>query len=346
MPRLALLLLTTLLLAATAGGAEFERQYAFTAERFEVRNLIGQVTLEPSATSRWEVVVAVRGRDADPERIGVELVRGGKVELVVGFPPEQHAYVYPRLGPDGKTSISGFDAEPVSGFWDTLVHLVRNGLGSDRITVRGTGDGLEVWADVTVRVPADATITAALGVGELRAAGLTGEAILDTHAAAITVDDHTGRLLCDTGGGAVTVTDHGGGELTVDTGSGPVAIARAETTKLLVDTGSGAVDARAIGADRVLVDTGSGAVHLDLARLGTGRSQVDTGSGDVRVELPAAADLTLSVDTGSGAIAADLPGATVVQRERSELRLRLGGGTGHLHVDTGSGDVTLARRSL
>ncbi len=346
MSRLALLLLTTLTLAATTAAAEFERQYAFTAERFEVRNLIGQVTLEPSATSRWEVVVAVRGRDADPERIGVELVRGGKVELVVAFPPEQHAYVYPRLGPDGETSISGFDAEPVSGFWDTLVHVIRNGLGSDRITVRGAGEGLEVWADVTVRVPAGRSTTAALGVGALRAAGLEGEAILDTHAAAIGVTGHTGRLLCDTGSGAVTVTDHRGGELTVDTGSGPVAIERSQSTKLLVDTGSGDVDARAIAADRVLIDTGSGDVRLDLARLGAGRSQIDTGSGDVGVQLPAAADLTISVDTGSGAITADLPDAAVVQREQGELRLRLGGGTGRLHVDTGSGDVTLAHRSL
>ncbi len=362
MPRkFSLALFSLLLVAGLAHGAGFERDFSFAAQRLEVRDLIGAITVEPATGDQWEVHVAVRGQDADPDRIDVVLSEGRDARLVVMFPEEQHDYVYPPLG-EGKVSFSGFDGTEVEGFWNTVAHIFRNGFGSDRINVRAAGKGLEAWADITVRVPAGGEAAIYLGAGRLASADVRGDLRLDTHAAPVEVTGHTGPLVCDTGSagvavtgavgdllvdtgsGSVRVADHRGGTLTVDTGSGGVRIEGAETPHLLVDTGSGGVTAHAVVADVVEIDTGSGGVELDLVRLAGGEHVIDTGSGSVRVQLPADASATIAVDTGSGGIEHAMPGGVVVREGRGELELRVGGGEARMLIDTGSGSVTVAPR--
>src|SRR6056297_2486920 len=101
-------LFSWLLVAGLAHGAGFERDFSFSAERLEVRDLIGAITVEPATGDQWEVHVAVRGQDADPGRIDVVFSEGRDAQLVVEFPEEQHDYVYPPLG-DGKMSFSGLE---------------------------------------------------------------------------------------------------------------------------------------------------------------------------------------------------------------------------------------------
>jgi len=365
-PLLRTLLVTTLAvatgLAGPASAAEFERDVTIDAQELQIHNLVGEITVEPASGDRWEVHVAVRGADADPQLIAITLEEGREAKLTVDFPIDEHRdYVYPALG-RGESSISLSSGEPVDGFWDGLVRVFREGFGGERITVRGKGRGLEVWADVTVRVPADRKTGVFLGVGHIASAGVRGHLVLDTHGGPIDVDGHAGRLVCDTGSGAVKVaridgpllvdtgsggvkvSDQRGGKLEVDTGSGSVAIDGADTEFLHVDTGSGGVAARRIRTDGATIDTGSGSVELDLERMGEGRYVIDTGSGGVRVHLPAGASAMITVDTGSGGIRADLDGAEVLHEDRGELELRLGDGKCRMLVDTGSGGVTLARR--
>jgi hypothetical protein len=320
---------------------------------------VGEIRIEPASGDRYQVHVAVRGDDADPELIEIHLDEGRRARLEIRFPVDEHRdYVYPALGRSSKTTIwqgeSTGDASWFQKIW--------RGMGGEKVTVRGSGRGLEVWADVTVKVPAGKETSIFLGAGDLKAGGIDGELVLDTHSGPITVDGHRGRLVCDTGSGAVKIRDidgpmladtgsgsvkvenQRGGALKVDTGSGSVRIDGADTDDLYVDTGSGSVIARDVRADKARIDTGSGSVELDLARMGTGRFVIDTGSGGVRLNLPRDASATISVDTGSGGITADYSGAEILHKESGEMKLRVGAGEARVIVDTGSGGVTIAGR--
>ncbi len=350
-------LLVILLLAATALAGEFERDHSFKADELILTNLIGEVRVESASGDRYEVHVAVRGEDADTDLIEVVLDEGREARLDVRFPVEEHSrYVYPELGRGSSTTIwqhdQGSDDE---GWWS---HLKR-ALGGEKITVRGSGRGLEVWADITIKIPDGRKTKIFLGAGDMTARGVDGKLVLDTHSGPVTVDGHKGHLVCDTGSGSVDVRDidgplladtgsgavhvenQRGGSLKVDTGSGAVTIDLADTDDLYVDTGSGRVSAKRVKTDKARIDTGGGSVPLQLARMGTGRFVIVTGSGGVRLGLPDDASATISVDTGSGGIHADVPGAEILHKERGELKMRVGDGKARVVVDTGSGGVTI-----
>jgi DUF4097 and DUF4098 domain-containing protein YvlB len=347
------------LLTTAALAQEFEREFSTDAKQLVLRNLVGEVQVVPARGDRFEVVVHVRGDDASPELIDVVLDDGREAELIVEFPiEEERDYVYPELGRRSKTTIYQPDGDQ-EGNW--LSRLWR-GLGGEKVTIRGSGRGLEVWADVELRVPAGRETKVYLGAGELESRGIEGELVLDTHSGPVKVSGHRGRLVCDTGSGSVkiddcdgpmladtgsgsvSVTNQRGGACKVDTGSGSVSIDGADTDDLYVDTGSGGVRCTGVRADQAVIDTGSGSVTLHLDRMGTGRFVIDTGSGGVELIVPRDASATISVDTGSGGIRNRIEGAEVLHDSRGEMKLRVGGGEARVVVDTGSGGVTLASR--
>ncbi|MEZ4388096.1 MAG: DUF4097 family beta strand repeat-containing protein [Candidatus Krumholzibacteriia bacterium] len=355
-----LALAAIILLALPALAEEFTRELNTDAHELVLKNLVGHVQVLPARGDRFEVIVHVRGDDADPSLISVDLEDGRKAEIMVRFPIEEHRnYVYPELGRGSQTVI--YQPEDGDGDGNWLRQLWR-GLGGEKVTVRGSGRGLEVWADVEVRVPGGREASIYLGAGDLDSEGVRGDLRLDTHSGPVKVDGHRGKLICDTGSGEVKVTDidgdlladtgsgsvvitnQRGGACKADTGSGSVTIDGADTDDLYVDTGSGSVRCRGIKCDKARIDTGSGSVELELDRMGTGRFVIDTGSGGVDLVMPRGASATVSVDTGSGGIRNRCEGAEVLHDERGEMKLRLGGGEAHVVIDTGSGGVTVATR--
>ena len=345
------------LVAVPVWADDVTRTFTTDAEQLEVRSLVGSVRVTPTDGDVYEAVVTVRGADATPDLLSIDLDDGRKAELVIGFPVDRHdEYVYPELGRRQKITIMQSDGGDRS--W---LQRVWNAIGGERVTVRGEGSGLEVWADIELRVPSGRETEIYLGAGKLASAGVDGRLRLDSHGGAIVVNDHRGPLVCDTGSGgieiagadgpvladtgsgSVVVRDQRGGDLTVDTGSGGVNVEGVDTGKLLIDTGSGGVVARGVRADDALIDTGSGSVVLSLDRMGDGRFVIDTGSGGVELLLPADASATISVDVGSGGIRNEIADATVLHEARDELKLRVGGGAADVVIDTGSGGVTVAR---
>ena len=344
--------------AALPARAEFDKSQSFQADSLTVNNLIGEVRISGHSGSAFEVLVKVRGEDASPDLIEISSTSGGSPELTISFPIEsERRYVYPALGAGSKTSFSFGKNE--GGSW--LAQLL-GAVGSRKITVVGRGSGLEVWADVEVKVPAGGSFTLNHGVGEIHATDVRGDLSLDTHTGTIEVARVEGDLFADTGSGHVTVSgvngelfvDTGSGhveveecrgpEITIDTGSGHVKLRELETPELLVDTGSGHVTALAIRADAAMIDTGSGQVELRLDRMGEGEFVVDTGSGRVTLALPADASADVSADTGSGGIHLDLDvPVQILHKEEDELRFRIGGGAARVHVDTGSGAIRFVR---
>ena len=337
---------------AAPAQADFEASHSFSSDELVVRNLIGQVQVKGHDGSAFEVRVNVQGRDASRERVHIEEDGGG---LNVVFPVDENKhYVYPRLGSGSKTTFSLSEGE--SGWLSSVLHGL---LGSGRITVTGSGRGLEIWADVEVRVPRGGELTVKHGVGGIHAEHVDGNLVLDissgavqvtevnggvnvdTGSGSVTVSEVMGTVLIDTGSGRVEVSRCEGDDINIDTGSGRVILEDVSGGHLNVDTGSGSVQASAIAADSATIDTGSGSVTLELDRMGSGDFEIDTGSGRITLSVPRNASASVHASTGSGGIDLDLEGVELRRKDRDEVSFTIGGGGARVTLDTGSGSIRI-----
>lgn len=344
-------------LAVSAGAAEYTRDFAFEAGKLTVDNLVGRVEVVPTDGDDFKVTVAVRGAEAEEGLLEFVVDEGREARLEVRFPIEEHEnYVYPELGRGSKTSIHIRDDD--SGSW---IKKIFSGIYGKKVTVRGRGNGLEMWADVTIEVPRGRELEVYHGVGRIdaegaradlvletrsgpiRASSIEGDLLCDTGSGSVAVESVTGNVLVDTGSGGVTGRDLAGDEVRVDTGSGSVELARVDCASLTVDTGSGSVEVSGARADRAGIDTGSGDVELVLDRMGDGRFVIDTGSGSIDLVLPADASAHITADTGSGRVRNEVHGAEVRLQERDEIDMVVGGGEARVKLDAGSGSVTVSQ---
>ena len=132
-----------------AGAQEFDEQLSISASSLRLANLIGEIRVEGHRGSDFEIEIHVRGEDASRDRIRIETKEGRDAEVAILFPiDEETRYVYPELGSNSRTTFR--IGEDGGGSWwkELLGHLK-----GDKIEVRGKGKGLEIWADVVIRVP-------------------------------------------------------------------------------------------------------------------------------------------------------------------------------------------------
>lgn len=324
------------------------QEYRIAGGHVAVYNLAGTVRVVPGTGG--EVVVTVESRGADARRLSVESgpVRGTQT-LRVRYPAER--IVYGDMGGGSRTSVR-----------------VRNdgtfGHGAfprgDRVDIRGSGSGLEAWADLTIAVPPGQRFSLYLGAGatdvrdvegdlvfdtqsgSVESAGTFGPLNIDTGSGSVRVAGATGDLEVDTGSGEVTLDGVAGDRVLVDTGSGSVRASGIRSESVEVDTGSGRITLLAVDAPDIMVDTGSGRVEVDLAA-DVERLEVDTGSGGVTLRVPGDLGAGIEVDTGSGTIDVEVP-IDESTRRRSYLRGTIGDGRGSIVVDTGSGSIRVLGR--
>ncbi|RKZ19470.1 hypothetical protein DRQ50_01975 [bacterium] len=354
--RRAVLTACGLLILALPAAADYEQTFTFDGNELEVADMIGAVAVTRASGNQFTVKVTVRGDDATDEILGFKVKEGSEAYLAVIFPTDEHDdYVYPALGRGSKTRIN-FNHGHGETSWLKQVFS-----GGGTIEVRGTGGGLEVWADLEIGVPEGGSLKMLLGVGEISATDVDGDLNLDTHSGRVTADSIKGSLLVDTGSGAVEVTDITGpvnvdtgsgsvkvrgvkgDKVLVDTGSGSVKVTDVTCRELHVDTGSGGVKARGVKADKAKIDTGSGSVVLELAEMGSGRFIIDTGSGSIELALPDDASARIEADTGSGSVRNKIEDADVRRQERDELLMTVGDGEARVTLDAGSGSITIRR---
>ena len=320
-------------------------------------NLIGEIRVEGHQGQAFEVEVAIRGGDSERLAPEIRADEGTRSRLEIAFPVQrERRYVYPALG-RGRTTIQVDGRRDEDRGW---LRELLDALTGERIEVSGRGSGVEVWADVTVRVPAGGVLEVEHGVGEVSATGVQGELSFDLMSGAVAADHVRGKLDISTGSGEVDLADIEG-EIQVDTGSGEVTVSRADSPvlsvdtgsgevdltdvrarRLMVDTGSGGVTAKGVSADSAMIDTGSGEVTLALTEMGDGDFEIDTGSGAITLLMPTYASAEVEADTGSGGIEVDIRDFETLHRERDELRIRLGRGEANVRLDTGSGSIRLA----
>jgi hypothetical protein len=327
--------------------ADVEEKRTFDSKELTIRNLIGEVRVSGHSGSAFEVAIHVQGRDSTTPGVDIE---AGASDLTIRF-PEADRYVYPALGAGSRTTF-GRD-EDDRDWLSTL-------LGKGQVTVAGRGSGVEIWADLDVRVPHGGTLRLLHGVGEVDAANakgtldlqlrsghvearqVTGDLRVDTGSGHVRVADVDGALAVDTGSGHVEVAGARGPSVHIDTGSGHVEIEDATADRLHIDTGSGHVTARNVSAETAEIDTGSGGVTLELSHMGSGTFKIDTGSGGIALSVPRDASMSVDAETGSGGVAVDLDDDIDVERmERDEARFRLGAGEARVNLSTGSGGIRI-----
>jgi len=330
-------------------AAGIEHSQSFSSDRLTVRNLIGEIRVEGHGGSNFEVVVNVAGRDAGE---GLIRMKAGDDQLDIVFPAAQGDYVYPRLG----RSNSEFNMK--SG--GNLAELFYGDTGIDRVKVRGSGQGLELWADVTVRVPSGGTLEVVHGVGELFANDVDGDLELATRSGNVTVDRTRGELSVATGSGDVglsqieseqveiatgsgniKVQESRGEEFELASGSGEILLSALQARSIEVGTGSGDITAKGVDAEEIEMGTGSGDVTLDLDQMGRGEYEVGTGSGDIELTVAGGVSADVHAETSGGEIVVDLSGAEFSKQEKDEVRLTVGGGDARVELGSGNGDIRI-----
>ena len=331
-----------------SAAAQGQERYELSGNNIAVYNLAGNITIERGSGSAVVVEVTLNGPDAT--RLAVETGElGGRNTLRVRYPMERIIYA------DMRGSRTQLRYRPDGTFGDD-----RRRRRSRRITISGSGRGVEASADLTIKVPEGKRLNVHLAVGEVEVTGTDGTLYIDTHQAPVTASDVSGLLNIDVGSGSVEVSNVRG-PVEIDTGSGSVIARRVSGDRLLVDTGSGSVRASDVSAPEINIDTGSGSVTLTNATAddividtGSGgvsvdltsdvrKLLVDTGSGSVRITVPENVGGELEIDTGSGGIEVDFP-LQITKWERTYVHGTLGDGKGRIVIDTGSGSVTLTRR--
>lgn len=326
--------------AGTAAAADFEETATFASGELTVTNLIGKVDIEGTEGTAFEVVVRVHGKDATRENVRIEKKQGSRAQLDVVFPVRRQAkFVYPPMGSGSRTSVSvprrGRDGEGP-------LEAVLRALDAREIQVSGKGSGLEMWADVSIRVPRGGELRVDGCVGAISASKVAAPIDLRLASGPVSATAVDGDVRIDTGSGAVTVEGAKGGKLLVDTGSGSVHVSGADCGTVNVDTGSGRIEAKGIAADDLRMDTGSGSVSLECDRIGNGSYVIDTGSGSIDLILPENASAEIVADTGSGNIDIDVGRVDVIERDDSSIRFRIGTGEADIRIDTGSGSIDIS----
>ncbi|MGH7725964.1 MAG: DUF4097 family beta strand repeat-containing protein [Candidatus Eiseniibacteriota bacterium] len=334
--------------AANPSGAPSGR-VSLTGRRVHVYNLAGRLEVLPGTGSSVQIEIEYGGRDAN--KLDVQTPAGnGEPALIIRYPEDR--IIYSELPRGMRTSLRvGPDGRFGDDSWKSRL---------EEVEIRSSGEGLEAWADLKVRVPKGQKIALHLGVGEASLTNVDGEIFVDCAAAGVTASGMRGRFTVDTGSGTVQVSDVEG-LLSVDTGSGSVDITQVKGPSVVVDTGSGSVSLSKVTAEELSVDTGSGSVELSelsapVVHVDTGSGwvkmgllttveevYVDTGSGSVEITAPANLSATVSLETGSGDLESDFP-LRILRKDSDSISGTIGDGKGKIAVETGSGSVLIRRR--
>lgn len=341
-------------LAGNVAQSQTERR-SLSADRVAIYNLAGKVQVEGRSGSGSDVVVEIRrgGRDARELRIETGDVRGNDALRIV-YPSTR--VIYPELGRWNNTSISVRRDGTWGNTFDRGYRLRDDG---ERVEIRGSGSGLEAYADLRIIVPRGKSVVIHQAVGDTRVANVDADLSIDVAASTVTTEHTRGSLSLDTGSGAVSVSD-AQGDLVLDTGSGGVTVTGVRGSSLKIDTGSGSIRGSDIDVDELKADVGSGGVRLARVRAsridvdaGSGGTElellsnidqlnVDAGSGGVTVKLPSTLSAEVDLETGSGGINTDFA-VRLTRFERRHIVGKIGEGRGRIKIESGSGQVRLLR---
>ena len=188
-----------------------------------------------------------------------------------------------------------------------------------------------------ITVPADTTVQAGSGSGEISVQGVRSPVKLHTGSGDIRVQDLGPQAHVDTGSGSIHA-ESAAAPFFAGTGSGEIQADLTGSGEVDVHTGSGGIRLRGIKGG-LRARTGSGGINADGDVKGPW--QLHSGSGSIRLALSSSGGFNLNVHTSSGSIHSDLPITVQGTLGRHELKGAVRGGGPEVEVSTGSGDVEI-----
>ena len=252
-----------------------------------------------------------------------------------------------RSGPAGNSVISGKihveDRWLSGGRKDAVAQLEKNP------PVQQNGSTVkidyvpyhEISIDYEITVPANTSVRAESGSGNLTAEGLQNGFDGHTGSGDVRLDHVAGTTRVQSGSGNITARALAG-PFEVNASSGDIRIEQTAAGDAKAHTGSGNVEI--VGADGgVRAEAGSGNVRVEGKPAASW--YVKTGSGNAELRLPSDAGFDLDVSTGSGTITLDHPLTTTIQGRvespQKSINGKVRGGGPAVSVHTGSGDVRI-----
>jgi Toastrack DUF4097 len=304
-----------LVTAGVVPGRAQSRDFSFRRElssgaHFALRNIIGDVRIEPASGRTLEVTAVKRaGRHGDPDDVEIRAVEmGDGVAICVYYPNSGYRSDHDR--DDGDRARDDRDDDDRAGD-------ARNDDRSSRRSTRsrrsdpcrregnwGGNNRNDTEVSFTVRLPAGLDVDVRTVSGDVTGRGLRG------------------RLDLGTVSGDLRLTDVQGASLDASSVSGDVE---------LID-----VDARDVGAETV-----SGNVTYTGRIQREGSYDFKTLSGDVELTLPEQPNARLRGSTFSGRLVSDLPTSRDGRRHRSRFEASWGDGSATIDVESFSGDVRI-----
>jgi lia operon protein LiaG len=333
-------------LLGTVASAQTETR-TLKGKDVSVYNLVGR--LRAIAGTGADVTVEITRGGADRSRIRIESgpIRGRETLRIV-YPSDD--IVYPEMRRTRTTMSVNEDGTFGNG----------DDWRRDRVTIRGSGTGLEAFADLVVSIPKGQRIDLNLAVGRVEVVNVDGDIMIDVSTADVDVNGAKGTLSLDTGAGHVTVRNVTG-DLNVDAGSGGIRVEKVTGDVLVLDTGSGSVEAHDLTVKKFRADVGSGGVRVTALKspdisieAGSGsayvevlsaieRMSVESGSGGVTVRAPANLGAEIDAQTGSGGFSSDFE---ILSRRfgRRHVEGTIGDGKGRIRLESGSGSIRLLKQ--
>jgi hypothetical protein len=242
---------------------------------------------------------------------------------------------------DGSIQVSSWDKPEVAV---TIERRADNQADADALKVKTeqTGNTLVIEAlkpeselhigwtqgrsvSFVVHVPKQANLSAKSGDGSIEASGVSGSVDLSSGDGSIKALDLTGQVGLHTGDGSVDAQNVSGA-LTIATGDGSVTVK---------------------GAPRSLkAHTGDGSIHVEVASTTSPEEdwEITTGDGSVSVALPTGFNAVVDAHTGDGTVNADDFGLKAHGDDRNDLQGTLGSGGRTLHIRSGDGSISIAKR--
>ena len=191
--------------------------------------------------------------------------------------------------------------------------------------------------DYEISVPANSTLVAHDGAGDIHVESLKGFVRVKTGTGNIVVNGLGAQSVLITGAGNVDVTG-GQGLLLVKSGSGNLTIHDSALDGALVATASGDITATNLKGG-IRVSTGKG--NISMAGLPSADWEMRTGEGAIAFHADAGAKFSLDAETGSGTIDSTFPSPLSGHITDGVLRGPVNGGGAVVKLYTGTGNITL-----
>jgi len=173
----------------------------------------------------------------------------------------------------------------------------------------------DISISYVIEAPADTTLRAATGSGNISDTGVGQDAKLTTGSGNIMATGIDGGFKAQTGSGNIAIDGSGQGDAKAQTGTGTIDL-KGVHGSLVAQTGSGGIKATGTPSSSWKLQTGSGSIELS-----TGNAPID-----------------LDASVGSGTISTQAA-AMQTSADKHHMHLQLNGGGPEVRVETGSGSI-------